>query len=109
MFIKCGNLLIPIADVAEVDIFEIEHGWLTVKTDKNVYIISGFDAIEAVYLLKPSAMEGKRMKWHRNAWAFHNFVGHPVVQLLAWFGFKKQAVMFHDWTTPKPISFKNKV
>lgn len=105
-FIKCGSFLIPIVDVKEVDIFELERGWITIKTTKDFYILSGFDAIEAVYLLKPSAMEGRRMLWHRNAWAFHNFIGHPVVQILAWLGLKKWAVRFHDWTTPKPAWFK---
>ena len=107
-FIKCGAFLIPIDSVIEVDVFYVDQGFVTVKTKKATYLISGFDAIEAVMLLKPSALEGKRMIWQRNAWAFHNFIGHPVVQILAWVGLKKQAIRFHDWTTPKPTGFKNK-
>lgn len=107
-FIKCGSFLIPLDDIVEVDTYFIEQGYITVKTKKTMIIISGFDAIEAVMLLKPSALEGKRMIWQKNAWAFHNFIGHPVVQILSWLGFKKEAIKFHDWTTPKPIGFKNK-
>lgn len=100
--IKAGSFLIRPEDVKELDLFYIEKGWVTLKTDKDCYIISGLDAIEAVMLLKPSALEGKRMRWQRNAWAFHNFVAHPIVQILVWMGFKKQAIRFHDWTVPKP-------
>ena len=108
-FIKCGSFLIPLADIVEVDTYFIEQGYITVKTKKTMMLISGLDAIEAVMLLKPSALEGKRLKWRRNAWAFHNFIGHPVVQILSWLGFKKEAIRFHDWTTPTPTGFKNKV
>jgi hypothetical protein len=62
----------------------------------------GFDAIEIIYALKPSAMEGRRLKWKQGAWAVHNIIGHPVLQILAWVGLKRQAIRFHDWTTPKP-------
>lgn len=63
MFIKAGSFLIPVQDIKEVDVFEIEQGWITVRTEKSHYMISGIDAIDAVMLLKPSALEGKRLKW----------------------------------------------
>lgn len=107
MWIKASDRLVSVHVIDEVDISAIESGKVTLTTvSGNVYTAYGFDAIEAVMLLKPSALEGKRMRWQRNAWAFHNFIGHPVVQILAWLGLKKQAVRFHDWTTPKPRDFK---
>lgn len=106
MFIKAQSKLIPVDQISLVDIDQIEQGLVVVKTSEGVFECHGFDAIEAVMLLKPSALEGKRFKWKKNAWAFHNLVAHPIVQILAWLGFKKQAVQFHDYTTPKPRDFK---
>lgn len=106
MFIKAQSKLIPIESVLLVDIDKIEEGLVIVTTKEGSFECHGFDAIEAVMLLKPSALEGKRLRWERNAWAFHNIVAHPIVQILAWLGFKKQAVQFHDYTTPKPRDFK---
>lgn len=106
-FIKAGDKILSIHVINEVDISSIESGEVTITTcSGNVYKAYGFDAIETVMVFKPSALEGRRMRWQRNAWAFHNFIGHPVVQILAWLGFKKQAVRFHDWTTPCPRDFK---
>ena len=106
MFIKTTDHLIPVNSVIDVDISMIEHGEVTITTKKTSYKAYGFDAIEAVMLLKPSALEGKSFRWQKNAWAFHNFFGHPIVQILSWMGLKKQAVQFHDWTTPTPRDFK---
>lgn len=106
MNIKAENHLIPVDQITLVDIRLVEQGEVRIKTDSQEwYSAYGFDSIEAVMRLKPSALEGKRMRWQRNAWAFHNFVGHPIVQILAWLGLKKQAVRFHDWTTPRPRDF----
>lgn len=106
--VKAGEKLIPVSEINSVDITKLEQE-VVIVNHKNgeQYEARGFDAIEVVMVLKPSAVEGRRLKWNKNAWAFHNFIGHPIVQILAWFGFKKQAVKFHDWTTPTPRGFKN--
>lgn len=79
-FIKAGDVIIPIAAVERVDISRIEQ-------TGEVYIVHGggqvltagdFDAFEAVMLLHPAALEGRRLKWVKNAWAFHNLVAHPL-------------------------------
>lgn len=101
-WIKAGEDLIPVARVRSVDVSRIEHEIVLVRTDDGEFEARGFDAIEIVMALKPSAVEGRRLRWRKNAWAFHNFIGHPVVQILAWMGFKKAAIRFHDWTTPTP-------
>lgn len=101
--VKCGDTLIPLHRIEHVDISRVEQHEVRIHVMGDyVYIATGFDAIEAVMLLKPSAFEGRRMRWQRNAWAFHNFIAHPVVQILAWLGLKRQAIAFHDWTTPRP-------
>jgi len=107
-FVKAGDNLIYIPDIMYVDMFELEtHHRVTLNTRDGVFTARGFDAIEAVMMLKPSALEGRRgLKWRKNAWAFHNLIGHPIVQILSWMGMKKKAVRFHDWTTPAPRGFR---
>lgn len=105
--IKAGHLLLPFDDVRHVDVSEIETGSVSiVMKNGDVHEARGFDAIEAVMAVKPSAVEGLRLRWRPHAWAFHNLVAHPVVQVLAWCGCKRAAVRFHDWTTPAPRGFR---
>lgn len=106
--VKAGDVIIPIVWVDHITIDTIEQGYITIVTyEGKEYKSYGFDAIETVMVFKPSALEGRRLKWKKNAWAFHNFFGHPIVQILAWVGLKRQAVRFHDWTTPTPRGFKD--
>lgn len=105
--VKAGEKIIPVLWVENIDIETIEEGFVTIKANGQFYKAYGFDAIEAVMVFKPSALEGRRLKWNKHAWAFHNLIAHPVVQILASLGFKRQAVRFHDWTTPTPRGFKN--
>jgi hypothetical protein len=101
--LKAGNNLIPFGDVERVDISAIEQEQAIIVTQGGLYYFAnGFDAIEAVMLIKPSALEGRRLKWRQGAWAFHNIVGHPLMQILAWLGFKRKAIWLHDITTPRP-------
>ena len=107
--IKAGEKLIPLenVDYVTIDDIESEHAVVVTKSGE-CFSARGFDAIEAVMALKPSALEGRRLKWHKHAWAFHNMVGHPVMQIMVWLGFKKAAIRFHDYTTPTPRAFKEK-
>lgn len=105
--LKAGDQLLPFVDVARADMSELEQGLLVIHMrNGETYEAHGFDALEAVMALKPSAVEGLRLRWRPHAWAFHNTVAHPVLQVLAWCGFKRAAVRFHDWTTPAPRGFK---
>ena len=107
-FLMAAGHLIRISDVRTVDYIGIEHGHVDITVNTGaVHRAEGFDAIEAVMLLKPGALEGKRLRWRRNAWAWHNFVIHPVMQVLVWLGYKKQAIRLHDGSVPKPIGFRD--
>jgi len=107
-FIKAGDVIIPIAAVERVDISRIE------QTGAVEIIYSGgqsmtahdFDAFEAVMLLHPAALEGRRLRWVKNAWAFHNLVAHPLMQVMVWLGFKRAAIRLHDMTVPKPLGLR---
>jgi hypothetical protein len=106
--LKAGDQILPFAEVARADISHLEQGVVTIHMkDGSSHDAHGFDAIETVMALKPSAVEGLRLRWRPHAWAFHNLVAHPVVQLLAWCGWKRAAVRFHDWTTPAPRGFRS--
>jgi len=105
--LKAGNHLIPLDLVKHIDITNIEQSEVSiVTTDGETFKAMGFDAIEAVMVFKPSALEGRRLRWQKGAWAFHNLVAHPLLQVLAWLGFKKTAVWLHDATTPTPRGFR---
>lgn len=106
-FIKAGELLIPVASIECADISCIENGVVDIVYGGGQRArMEGFDALEAVMLLNPSALEGRRLRWIKNAWAFHNIVAHPLMQLLVWLGFKKQAIWLHDVTVPKPAGLR---
>lgn len=102
LVLKAGQDLIPFDRVLEVKLDNVEDQTIVIVCRDGVrYTAHGTDAIDAIMVLKPSAFEGRRLRWPRNAWVFHNLVGHPGMQLLAWVGFKRAAVAFHDWTTPR--------
>ena len=106
-FLMASGHLLRISDIESVDYKHIEQGYIDLTLTKGACVrAEGFDAIEAVMLLKPGALEGKRLRWQRNAWAWHNFVIHPVMQVMVWLGFKKQAIRLHDNSVPKPIGFR---
>lgn len=105
-FIKANQHLVPVKDIIDVDITFLEDQKVIVRTQTNEYICYGFDAIEAVMLLRPSALEGRLLKWKKHVWAFHNIVAHPLMQFLAFFKLYKAAIWIHDKTTPKPRDFK---
>lgn len=106
-FIKAGNIILRLADIENIDIAEIEQGRLTVfHSGGKPLVAHDFDAFEILMLLHPAAIEGRRLRWAKHAWAFHNLVAHPLMQLMVWIGFRKQAIWLHDVTVPKPLGIK---
>jgi len=107
-FIKAGNTIIPRSAVEQIDLARLEEGMLTVThSGGKTAIAHDFDTFEILMLLHPAAMEGRRLHWAKNAWAFHNLVAHPLMQVMVWMGFKKQAIRLHDVTVPKPIGLRD--
>lgn len=105
--LKAGDHLIPLDNIQHVVIGSIEQAEVEIVTHAGVsYTALGFDALEAVMIFKPSALEGRRLRWKKGAWAFHNIFGHPVMQFLAWIGLGRLAVKLHDATTPTPRGFR---
>ncbi len=103
-FLRAGAELVPLLRIARADTRDLAtEGAMTITDlDGRNYRLSGPDAIEAVLLLKPSITEGLRLGWQKRAWAVHNLIGHPGMQLLAWLGFAKLGIALHDRTIPRP-------
>jgi hypothetical protein len=101
-FILAGNELIRADRVHWVDHSEIEKLRVVIHHEGGASVAENIQAIEALLILKPSALEGKHLRWKRHVWAFHNLVGHPLMQLLAFLGFHQLALRVHDKTVPRP-------
>lgn len=105
-FVKAGDTIIRLADIKSIDMKEIERGLLYVTHQGGGTEARDFDAFEILMLLHPAALEGRRLRWAKNAWAFHNLVAHPLMQVMVWLGFKKRAIWLHDITVPKPLGLR---
>lgn len=106
--IHLNERLVPVNKVTNVDLSLIKTETIFVELDdETVHEITGFAAIEIIWLLKPSALEGTRYaKWKKHTWAIHNLIAHPIMQILAWFKLYKWAIHIHDITVPKPIDVR---
>jgi len=52
--------------------------------------------------LRPSLLEGKKLRWAKNKWLMHNLIGHPLMQCFALLGWYQAAFWVHDRTVPMP-------
>jgi len=66
--------------------------------------VEGPEAVQLVMQLAPSALEGERLKYHRHAWAIHNLIGHPLMQIFSWLHLTRLGIKIHDLTVPNPIT-----
>ena len=101
-FLKTGRDLLPVEKILRADYSNIMDLRLKVFTTEGAFEIEGIDALEGAMLLNPACLEGKRLRWKRHVWAFHNLVGHPLMQVLAFAKLYKWAFWVHDKTVPKP-------
>ncbi len=105
-FLKAGQTIVPITAVERLDLHELENGVVYLGAYGETFRLTDFDAFEAVMLLHSTALEGRRLRWPRHAWAFHNLVAHPVMQLLVWLGFRRAGLWVHDVTVPRPVGVR---
>lgn len=78
---------------------ELEVG-VTLSTGER-FKAYDIDALELAYALKPSVVEGRKLRHAKLSWLVHNLLGHPLMQLLALIGCYKAAFWVHDSTVPK--------
>lgn len=108
-FLKSGDIVFNKYDISHIDCSDIEN--LIVKVtlrDGTNFIAQDIHAIELMMQIKPSALEGKRLRWPKFVWLIHNILGHPLTQILALLKLYKLAFWIHDVTVPKPIGKKEK-
>jgi len=106
-FAKAGTQVFRLDDITSADFSNIEQLAAVVRLrNGETFEAQGPDAIELAYAIKPSVLEGRRMAHARHAWAFHNLVAHPVMQILAFFKAYHRALWIHDSTVPKPLGAK---
>jgi hypothetical protein len=107
-FVALDNIIYNINLIKGIDISNLEAQMIVVKLeDDSLKEVYGRNALELVWQLKPSSLEGKNyIKWHRHHWAIHNLIAHPLMQILAWLRLYDLAIFVHDITVPAPIRFK---
>lgn len=108
IFVKLDNSTIRLDTIEAIDDSKIEQWFIVVKHKHGEDTVSGFFAVELLWMIKPGALEGKRLRWKKNVWVIHNIIAHPLMQILSFFKCYKTAMWIHDITTPKPIEQKRK-
>lgn len=104
LFAKAGMQVFALDNIASLDFSDIDNlnVEVTLKTGP-VFMATNIDALELAMLTKPSVLESRRLRWPRWAWAVHNVIGHPILQVLATIKLYKWAFWVHDATVPRPI------
>ncbi len=103
-FAKAGTQVFPVSQVVLADFSRIEELKVRVElSNGRELMLSDIDAIEFALATKPSVLESRRLRWPRFAWAVHNLVGHPLMQLLAFVKAYRLAFLVHDGTVPRPV------
>lgn len=108
-FVKSGDFVFPKDEISLLDCSKIEELIITIKLKSGKIIIAkDIHALELAMQVKPSILEGKRLKWPKFVWFIHNVFGHPLTQIFALFKLYKLAFWIHDVTVPKPLGKKIK-
>ena len=105
IFIRSRDAVINTIAIDWIDIRDLEAGMIVVHHDGKATEITGSLAVECIMQLKPSALEGKRMKWVRRGWMKHNLLGHPLLMILALLGRVDLGLKIHEATVPRPIAW----
>jgi hypothetical protein len=106
MFVRIGDRLVNHDQITQVHFKHlVDRGYVQVKfRDGTTAALEGQQAFNLVMDLCPSALEGERGKYARHAWAIHNLLGHPLMQIFSWLGLPRLGIKIHDTTTPFPIN-----
>jgi hypothetical protein len=102
---QAGETILPVSGIKHIDTgLLVTHGRVTVihAYRPMPYELTEVESIELLMLVCPAALEGRRLKWLRHAWAVHNLVGHPLMQALSWLGLPKVGLHVHNNTIPRP-------
>lgn len=106
MFVHYNNKIINANSVEWIDYSNLpSRGYIKVYCRDSIgEVVDGPAAFDVLMRLCPEALEGKNLKEQRGRWAVHNFLGHPLMQIFSWLGFKRMGLKIHDATVPNPIT-----
>jgi len=107
-WIVLDDVIIRHNEIKYIDISDVENLKILVGYDSTFAEVTGIQAIEFLMQVRPSVFEGRRFRWKRRVWAFHNLFGHPAMQIAALLGQYKLAMWIHDATVPRPIGKRGK-
>ena len=105
-FVHYNGKIVNTRDISTISFEDlVPKGFIVVKligfADE---IVRGPEAFNLVMTLCPSALEGERARHHRHAWAIHNLIGHPLMQIFSWLHLTPLGLKIHDLTVPNPIT-----
>lgn len=103
MFIHFNSTIHNTDTIKSVDCSRyVDEGFITVHFLYRMERVNNPEALNVIMELCPAVLEGKRAEYARHAWTLHNIVGHPMMQVCAWFGLTKLSMWCHDATIPRP-------
>jgi len=102
MFLSYNYKIINTSNILEIlcDKYLSEDFVIVRYKNEDIEFVNGIEALNVIMALAPNVLEGKRGKYRKNAWAVHNLIGHPLMQILSWLSLKEAAVKVHDLTIP---------
>lgn len=108
-FTKIGDHSVRLDDISFIDWSRIEELVAVVHLKSSEHTLTAFDihALELAMKTCPSVLESKRLQWKRHVWSVHNLIGHPMMQICAFFRLYKLAFWFHDVSVPRAIGKKD--
>lgn len=106
MFLHFNGRLVNSDTISSIDVEElVDNEYIRVHyKDGKMELVERMDAFHIVDELAPAALEGRKAKYRRHAWAIHNLLGHPLMQVCAWLHLPRLGLKIHDMTIPFPIT-----
>ena len=106
MFVHYNGKLVNANSISWIDHKNlVKLGYIKVYDKSDIMeTVEGPQAFNLIMELCPSALEGERADYERHAWAVHNLIGHPLMQICAWLHLTKLGLRIHDATVPNPIT-----
>jgi hypothetical protein len=102
--VQVGEMVVARSSIRTIDMRRLDELRVTVHiADGGPPVeLHNADTVDLLMRLCPKVFEGRRFRFVRHAWTVHNLVGHPLMQVCAWFGKPKLGLWIHDVTVPRP-------
>lgn len=107
-FLMVGKKVVPLSTVRWADFSRLaSEGVVQVCLENpmhrdvsGTFDLHGAEAVEALLVIHPVALEAAGARWLKRSWTLHNLIGHPLLEILARLGFPKLGLRVHDATMP---------